>query len=503
MAWFWQTISAIVIILVIWIIQKFLTMEKKKKKKQPPGPIGLPIIGHFHLLGKNPHQDLHRLSAKHGPIMHLRLGFLPTVVVSSPAGAELFLKTHDLVFAGRPLHQAAKHMVYDGRDIAFGQYGSYWRDIRKLCTLNLLSSHKINQFRHTRKAELSLFVGSLRRAACQWEAVDVSKMITGLSWDMICMTVFGRKFADSDLDETKGFKSVIEDILHLVAIPNLGDFFPYVGWLDLQGLTRRMKQVHNSFDGFLEKVIEDHGSNNQENTKKDARDFVDTMMAIMDSGEAGFDLDRRHVKAVLADMLIGGTDTTAVTTDWALAELIRHPQIMNKLQQELEQVVGMDQYVDESHLEKLDYLDLVIKETFRLHPIVPLLNHKAMQDCTVDEFHIPKGTRIIVNLLSISRDPNVWQEPEKFSPERFVGIDTDYRGMDFRFIPFGSGRRMCPGIHLGLTSLRLMLAQLVHCFDWELPNGTSPNELNMAEHFGLVTSRDEHLMAIPIYRLHK
>ncbi|KAL7104476.1 hypothetical protein ACP275_08G247300 [Erythranthe tilingii] len=496
MAWFWPIISAIVF---IYVLQKILSPNKNKR--QPPGPIGIPILGHFHLLGKNPHQDLHRLAQKHGPIMYLRFGFVPTVVFSSPAGAELVLKTHDLVFAGRPSIQAAKHISYDGRNIVFSQYGSYWRDMRKLATLNLLSTSKISQFQPVRKAELRLAVDSLRRAAAGREIVDVSEMIMATIGDMVCLMVFGRKFAGGELGGN-GFKSVIDETFQVAAKPNLGDFFPYMGTIDLQGLTRRMKELSRTFDGFLEKIIDDHVLQNKQE-KKETQDFVDTMMAIMESGEAGFEFDRRHVKAVLLDMLLGGTDTSSATIDWALAELIRHPQIMKKLQQELEQVVGLDQYVEESHLEKLDYLDSVLKETFRLHPVVPLFIHEALEDRTVEEFHIPKGTRIMVNVWSMGKDPNVWQDPEKFFPERFIGSDLDIRGHDFELLPFGSGRRSCPGLQLGLTTVRLVLAQLVHCFDWELPNGMSPNELDMSEHFGLVTGKDKHIMAIPVCRLHE
>lgn len=294
MAWSWPVIS---IVVFLWVLQQ---LKKKKKKNQPPGPIGLPILGHFHLLGKNPPQDLHRLAQKHGPIMHLRFGFVPTVVVSSPAGAELVLKTHDLVFAGRPRHQAAKHLSYDGRNILFSQYGSYWRNMRKLCTLELLSNLKIKQFQAMREGEIGLLVDSLRLAGERREIVDLSERISALSGDMTCLMVFGRKYADRDLDE-KGFKSVIEETLQVAALPNLGDFFPYMGVLDLQGLTRRMKKLSNTFDGFLERIIDDHlrNSNPEKKMKKEALDFVDTMMGIMDSGEAGFEFDRRHVKAVL------------------------------------------------------------------------------------------------------------------------------------------------------------------------------------------------------------
>lgn len=372
--------------------------------------------------------------------------------------------------------------------------------MRKLCMLELLSNHKINQFQAMRKTEIGLLVSSLKQASESAQTVDVSMRVSGLSADMICLMVFGRKYAEKDLDE-KGFKSVVTEALHVGAKFNLGDYFPYLGVIDLQGLTRQMKDLSKIFDGFLEKIIDEHVEKNQKENKGTA-DFVDTMLRVIESGEAGFEFDRRHVKAVLLDMFIAGMDTSATVVEWTLSELLRHPRVMKKLQQELESIVGLDQMIEESNIDNFPYLDMVIKETLRLHPVAPLLlPHEAMEDCVINGFHVPKKSRIIVNTWAIGRDPDVWSDPENFSPERFAEEDVDIRGRDFRLLPFGSGRRSCPGLQLGLTAVRLMVAQLVHCFDWKLPNAASPSDLDMSEHFGLVTCREEHLCAIPVYRI--
>lgn len=195
-------------------------------------------------------------------------------------------------------------------------------------------------------------------------------------------------------------------------------------------------------------------------------------------------------------------DTSATAIDWAMSELLKHPCFMQKVQTELEEAVGLDRMVEESDLEKLHYLDKVIKETLRLHPVAPLLlPHFATEDCTISGFLIPEKSRIIVNVWAIGRDPKVWNDPERFNPERFEGSSVDVRGRDFQLIPFGSGRRGCPGLQLGLTTVRYVLAQLLHCFDWELPDGVIASELDMTEEFGLTMPRAKHLMAVPSYRL--
>ncbi|XP_049397217.1 cytochrome P450 71AU50-like [Solanum stenotomum] len=232
---------------------------------------------------------------------------------------------------------------------------------------------------------------------------------------------------------------------------------------DERGFIARLKDLAKIFDEFFEKVIDDHV---QLKEKNQAKDMVDTMMTIMQSGEAEFKFDRRDVKVVLLDLLIGSTDTVSTAIEWIVSELLRHPKVIKKLQNELEQAVDMNRMVEESDFERLEYLGMVIKEGLRLHPPSPLLPpHESIEDCIVDGFDIPKGSRLYVNAWAIGRDPKAWSEPEKFMPERFVDSNIDLHRRDFQLLPFGSGRRSCSALQLGLTIVRLVIAQLVHCFD--------------------------------------
>ncbi|KAK6118400.1 hypothetical protein DH2020_047817 [Rehmannia glutinosa] len=383
------------------LFHKFITSKNKKNKnkKLPPGPKGVPILGHLHMLGKNPHQDLHKLAKQHGPIMYMQFGFVPNIIVSSPKSAELFLKTHDLVFASRPPHQAAKYISWDQRNLSFGPYGPYWRNMRKLCTLELLSNLKINSFQPMRKEELGMFIESLKE--CRG-VVDISAKISALTAEMSCRMVFGKKYEDKDIDE-RGFKSVIQEGMRLAAVPNLGDYFPFLGVLDLQGLTRKMKALAKVFDDFFEKVIDEHVRDGRSHGK--VKDFVDTMMSIMQSGQFEFQFDRRHVKAVL------------------LVITPKKPKSDEKVQKELENVVGLDRMVEESDLDQLQYLDMVVKETFRLHPAAPLLlPHYAMEDCTVDGYDIKKESRIIVNTYAIGRIQTRGPIQISFFPRGLSGV---------------------------------------------------------------------------------
>ncbi|XP_048426853.1 cytochrome P450 71AU50-like [Pyrus x bretschneideri] len=493
-------VSAIVGLLALVYVLQAWTKSNNKKKRLPPGPRGLPLFGNLHMLGEFPHRDLHRLAQKHGDIMYLCLGLAPVIIASSPQAAELFLKTHDLNFASRPPLEAAKHISWGQRNLSFGEYGSYWRTMRKMCTLELLSAHKIKSFKSMRKEELDILINFIQEAAHDRVTVNLSAKVSSLSADISCLMVFGKKYKDKDLDE-KGFKAVVQEGMHLAATPNFGDYIPFLAPLDLQGLTKRMKVVHKVFDDFFERIIDEHLQSTSEERPKD---FVDVMLGFMGSVESEYRIERSNIKAIMLDMLSGSMDTTATSTEWTLSELLKHPQVMKKVQKEIENVVGMERMVEESDLEKLQYLDMVVKETMRLHPVAPLLlPHAAIEDCNVNGFHIPGKSRIMINIWAIGRNPSVWTDADKFIPERFDGSNIDFRGRDFQFIPFGSGRRGCPGMQLGITMVQLLVAQLVHCFDWELPNNMLPTELDMTEEFGLTVPRANHLLALPTYRLHQ
>ncbi|XP_027367701.1 cytochrome P450 CYP736A12-like [Abrus precatorius] len=435
----------------------WLWRSKKNTKKLPPGPKGLPILGNLHMLGANPHCELHKLAQKHGPIMYLRVGFVPTIVVSSPQAAELFLKTHDLVFASRPPHEAAKHIAWEERN---------------------LCQTKTNSFSSVREEELDLLIKFIREASYDETAVDLSAKVATLSADISCRMVFGKHYMGQDLGG-KGFKAVLREVMDLAAIPNLADYIPY----------------------FFDKIIDEHMQSDK-GGEDEIKDFVDVMLGVGCTEESEYRFERSNIKAVLLDMLAASIDTTGTAIERTLSELIKNPRVMKKVQMELESVVGMKRKVEESDLEKLEYLNMVIKESMRIHPASPLLlPHQSMEDCMVGEYFIPKKSRIIINAWAIMREPSAWSEAEKFWPERFEGSNIDVRGHDFELIPFGSGRRGCPGLQLGLTLVRIVVAQLVHCFHWKLPHGILPTDLDMIEHFGVTVGRANNLVAIPTYRL--
>ncbi|XP_004291274.1 PREDICTED: cytochrome P450 CYP736A12-like [Fragaria vesca subsp. vesca] len=500
------TMIAILLVLLACLWSLISASSKSKHQKLPPGPRPLPIIGNLHMLGNLPHRTLQNLAKQYGDIMSIRLGNVPAIVISSPKAAELFLKIHDTNFASRPKIQASEYLSYGSKGMVFSEYGPCWRHVRKICKLQLFCPAKLEAFAPLRKEELGGLVGKLKRAAEEGEVVDVSEKIGEMNEDITYRMVLGCK-RDNRFD----LKAIVEEVVFLIGAFNISDFIPSLSAFDIQGLTKRLKKVSRMVDQLLDKIIDDHEQDAE--TKSGGKqgqheNFVDVLLSFTNQSlnlndEQVHFLDRENAKAILLEMITGAFDTSTTTIIWSLAELMRHPRIMKRLQEELQTVVGMDRMVEESDLPKLDYLNLVVKESFRLHPVAPLLvPRESIKDITIDGYDIPKKLRLIVNLWSIGRDPNVWSENvEEFCPERFTNSNIDLRGHDYQLIPFGTGRRGCPGMQLGLTTVRLVLAQLVHCFNWELPNGMLPQDLDMTEQFGLSMSKAKHLLAKPTYRL--
>ena len=191
-------------------------------------------------------------------------------------------------------------------------------------------------------------------------------------------------------------------------------------------------------------------------------------------------------------------ETGANTLVWTMTELVKNSKIMKKLQHEIRSTIIQQDQVKENELEKLQYLKMVVKEALRLHPPIPLLPRETMSHFKLNGYDINPKTRIHVNAWAIGRDPDCWKNPQEFCPERFMESNIDYKGQNFELIPFGAGRRVCPGVNMGIATVELALANMLLCFDWKLPNGMKEEDLDMEEEFGLSVWKKSPLQLLPI-----
>ncbi|RZC48966.1 hypothetical protein C5167_017390 [Papaver somniferum] len=474
------------LLFLIWFISVILVRKffpnTRPRVFLPPSPIALPIIGHLHLLGPIPHQALHKLSNRYGPLIHLFLGSVPCLVASSADTAKEFLKTHDLSFSFRPQSAAVHHLTYGSGDFSFAPYGPYWKFMKKLCMSELLGG----------------------------EAVDVGRELTRLANNIISRMTMGTKCSGSE-NEADAVRLLVQEVAELTGTFNLSDYIWVCKHLDVQGLRKRYKDLHRRFDDMVEKIIDKKlkRKNDEMGThgidEDSTKDLVDILLDIAEDDNAEMKLTRENIKAFILDIFAAGTDTSALTTEWALAELMNNPDMFEKARKEIDSVIGKSRLVEESDLHNLPYIQAIVKETLRLYPTSPIILRESSEDCKVLGYDIPAGTRLFVNVWAIGRDPKNWENSLKFQPERFMNEEgsgqssLDVRGQHFHLLPFGSGRRGCPGTSLALQVVQTTLAGIIQCFEWKLKNGES-FPVDMTEGKGLTLPRAHPLVCVPVAR---
>ncbi|KAJ6830775.1 flavonoid 3'-monooxygenase-like [Iris pallida] len=385
--------------------------------------------------------------------------------------------------------------------------------LRKLCAVHLFSTKALDDLRPVREEEVAIFARNLNEQALMGGTVNLGKGLNVCATNALARAMIGRRVFCNAEDQGKAdeFKEMVAELMRLAGVFNIGDFVPWLKWMDLQGVVGKMKRLHRKFDAFFNEVIEEHEvkDGGDQKGKGSSRDLLSVLIGLKKDGadeEDGCSFTNTDIKALLLNLFTAGTDTSSSTVEWALAELIHHPDILKKAQEELDSVVGRNRLVLESDLPKLPLLHAIVKENFRLHPATPLsIPRLASEECIVDGHRIPKNATLMVNVWGIARDPGVWSDPLEFRPARFLpggeNEHVDVKGNNFELIPFGAGRRICAGMSLGVKMIQFLTATLVHAFDWTLPQGLDAQKLDMEEAFGLTLQRAVPLVVHPVPRL--
>ncbi|XP_042005480.1 premnaspirodiene oxygenase-like [Salvia splendens] len=461
-------------------------------KRLPPGPRKLPIIGNLHQMSNPPFRCFRDLSNKHGPLMHLKLGECNAIVVSSPDIAKQMLKDLDPSFASRPQNVAAEIMWYNSSNIVFCPYGDYWRQMRKLCIIDLLSPKMVRLYQSIRLDESNQLVNSLRESS--GSSVNLTEKIFSLSSSITFRASFGGVCKDN-----KTLMKMMSDSLQMATGLEIVDMFPSsriaaaLSW----GKLRRIRTMRRKLDVILDDIIDRHRRNRGGNSEFGGEDLVDVFLRAKEEEELKFPIDNHNIKAVLYDMFTAGSDAAAVATDWAMVELLRHPRVMAKAQAEVRQALKENPGLEQNNVAyNMKYLKLVIKEILRLHPPGPMLPRTSNKEHMINGYTIPARAMVFVNNWAMQRDPKYWNDPEKFVPERFEDQSVDFVGGDLEFLPFGTGKRRCPGMTFGLAIVESALVQLLYNFDWKLPESVRAEDLDMTEIFGLVAARKQKLFVV-------
>ncbi|XP_071712158.1 cytochrome P450 736A117-like [Rutidosis leptorrhynchoides] len=481
------------LILVFFLLKIYNFIRPSTKKNLPPSPPKLPIIGNLHQIGPLLHRSLHALAQNYGgPVMLIHLGSVRTLVVSSADAAREIMKSKDLIFANRPELKMWRKLLYDLKEVSVAPYGEYWRQVKSIMVVHLLSNKMVESSGEVRDEEIDSAVENIKKSSNG--VVDLSDLFVTLTNDVICRVTFGRKYNEGE--SGSNFKKMLREFFELLGGLNLEDLVPRLAWVDrLRGLNDKIDRVASEIDEFLEGKVEERmmgrgccGSGRE--------DFIDILLKIQKDDSIGVTLDRVAIKALLLDAYTAGTDTTATVLEWTFTELLKHPKILKKVQEEVRMVMKGKQHINQTDVNKMTYLKAVVKESLRLHPPIPtLVPRVANQDVKVMGYDVPKGTRVIINAWAIARDPKVWDDPDEFQPERFLDCSIDFKGQDFDLIPFGAGRRGCPGIAFAMATDENVLANLLHKFDWKLPN-EDEDSLDMNEQPGLTVRKKVPLVAV-------
>ncbi|KAK7257774.1 hypothetical protein RIF29_31996 [Crotalaria pallida] len=497
-----------------------LTNNSKNQLRHPPSPPGLPIIGHLHLLQPIIHQSFRDLSQRYGPLLFLKLGYARFVVASTPSLAKEILKVNELTYSSRKMSTAINLVTYDNATFAFAPFDTYWKFIKKLSTTELLGNRTIGHFLPLRTREIHEFIQNLTHKSEAREKIDLTEELLKLSNNIISKMMLSIKSSGSDDDDgqSEEARALVREVTQIFGEFNVSDFIGVFKNFDVQGFRKRAMNIHKRYDALLEKIISDReelrkkqkaieveGSVEDEKVK----DFLDILLDVSEDKNCEVQLTRNNIKSLILDYFTAATDTTAISVEWAIAEVFNNPRVMKRAQEEVDRVTGKQRLVCEADSPNLPYIHAIIKETMRLHPPITMIMRKGIEDCMVNGYMIPKGTVTCVNIWAMGRDPSIWENPMEFKPERFIegeGSTIDIKGHHYELLPFGTGRRGCPGMPLAMRELPTIIGALAQCFEFNMFDSKGRileqgKTIDMDERPGLTAPRANPLVCIPVARL--
>ncbi|PIM99210.1 Cytochrome P450 CYP2 subfamily [Handroanthus impetiginosus] len=453
------TLSCIILAPLLFLLILKHHLAKKKTYNHPPSPPSLPIIGHLYLIKEPLNQTLQALSAKSAAIRKVLL-------VTSPAAVNECFTKNDIVFANRPSTLSTKHFSYNYTTISIAPYGDHWRNLRCLAALEIFSPSRITTFTNIRRRELMLLLNEFLRDSKNGGGktmVDLKSKFIELAFDVLSMTIAGKRYYGEnveDAEEARRVRFIMREMLEYSGNTNLGDLLPFLQWVDFQRLERRFKELMKKLDKFMQDLVNER---QEMVVKGECKRTMNDYLLSLQEEEPEYYTDEVLIKGIVMVLLVAGKDTMSISMEWAMSLLLNHPDSIKKIKAEIDANIPEYHLLDEQDLPKLTCLQNVITETLRLYPPVPsLIPHEVSEDCKVGGYDVSKGTMLLVNLWAIHRDPSLWEEPTKFMPDRH-----EMRKEEGFMLPFGGGRRKCPGGGIATRVLGLTLGTIIQVFEWE------------------------------------
>ncbi|XP_010249000.1 PREDICTED: cytochrome P450 78A5-like [Nelumbo nucifera] len=440
-----------------WLVPGgFAWRNHHRNSPQLRGPIGWPLLGSISHMSRLAHRKLAEISASldgdANRLMAISLGATRVIISSHPDTAKEILSGS--AFSDRPMKESARLLMFE-RAIGFAPSGDYWRHLRRIAANHMFSPKRVAALEGLRRRIADDMVDQVWKEMESRGEVEPRGILHKGSLSNVIESVFGRGLC-SDGEQ---LGSMVREGYDLIAQFNLEDYFP-LGFLDFYGVKRRCHKLAARVKCFLGEIIKER----RKEECKGRDDFLSVLLTLPKEDQ----LNDSDMVSVLWEMIFRGTDTIAILLEWIIARMVLHPDVQAKAQQEIDECMGSHREVQDSDIPSLPYLQAIVKEVLRLHPPGPLLSwaRLAIHDVHVGKFFVPAGTAAMVNMWAITHDESIWKDPLAFKPERFIEEDVGIMGSDLRLAPFGSGRRVCPGKTLGLATVHLWLAQLLHRFTW-------------------------------------
>lgn len=466
-----------------------------RNRRLPPSPPTIPILGNILWLLKSSKNFadlepiLRSMRSKYGNIVTIHIGSSPAIFITSHEAAHRALVKNGTVFAGRPLALQTTQVFFSNQHtVSTSPYGPIWRLLRQNF-MHVIQPSRLNTYSHCRKWALNLFKKHLLADIESGnKAIPINDHFNFTMYVLLSHICFGEKF---DEDTVKNIQKVQHSLVHNFIRFNVLNFLPMLSKIVFRRLWKEILEIRQNQVSVLLPIIkarqEKMKSKDGDHEGEDQRLFeayVDTLfdMRLPDSGSK---LTDEELVSLCSEFMLGGTDTTATTWLWAMANLVKYQNVQEKLFDEIKEVVKPGEDIEEEHLKRMPYLKAVVLETFRRHPPGHfILPRTVTQDTIMDGYDIPKNAMVNFLVAEMGWDPNVWEDPMEFKPERFLRHDEgdtkfDIKGfIEIKMMPFGAGRRVCPAISMALLHLEYFVANLVRDFKWTLEHGC---EVDMSE----------------------
>ncbi|GJM98135.1 hypothetical protein PR202_ga15115 [Eleusine coracana subsp. coracana] len=495
----------LLVVILVYLAQILIRQRQRQRKSTftaplPPGPFPWPVVGNLPemlLTEQPPFRWIHSVMREMGAddIACVKLGGVHVIPITCPKIAREVLKTQDANFASRPLAFAFSTFSGGYRSAVLSPFGDQWKKMRRVLSADIVCPSR-HRWLHDKRADeadnLTGYVYNKARRSAGASGVDVRHIARHYCGNVIRRLLFNRRYFGEEPAQGDGGPGPLEvqhveavfASVELICAFSVSDYLPWLLGLDLDGHEKDVKEANKIVNRLHDRVIDERWRQWKGGEKQEVEDLLDVLITLKDAKGRPL-LTIEEVKAQSQEITLAAMDNPSNAVEWALAELVSNPELLEKAVKEMDHVVGRDRLVQESDIPRLNYLKACIREAFRLHPVAPFnVPHVALAETTVAGYRVPEGSHVLLSRVGLGRNPAVWDEPLRFNPDRHIvaTAEVTLAENDLRFISFSTGRRGCIAVQLGSAMSVMLFGRLLQGFTWSKPAGVPAVDLSESRH---------------------